>query len=129
MKKDIPFRKVEDVGMAVVREEQGWRVHLLNMKKEALDNVMISSRGYGKSAGEKQKTSILRHYFKMVPALASVAVETIIEDVFHLTNEYLVSFYVNGKLYDKKYIFVPDSIRDMHLTTIPILDKPGVLIM
>jgi len=31
-------------------------------------------------------------------------------------------------MYDKKYVFVKGSIDEMHFTTIPFLDRKGVMI-
>ncbi|MCB9178211.1 MAG: hypothetical protein H6590_02125, partial [Flavobacteriales bacterium] len=52
MRKDIPDPKVEGVAMAVVREkdedgEDAWYVYLINRNEHALENVLVSSRGYG----------------------------------------------------------------------------------
>jgi len=56
-----------------------------------------------------------------------VQVETIMPDVFHLNNEYWVSFYVESKIFDKKFIFVPDSIVEENLQPIVELGLDGVL--
>ena len=52
MRKDIQPPKVEGVAMAVVREadeegEQAWYVYLINQNDVVLENVLVSSRGYG----------------------------------------------------------------------------------
>ena len=54
-------------------------------------------------------------------------VEPIDESVFHLNNEYWVSFFIDGQLYDKKYIFVPESIIQENLSFILELELQGVL--
>ncbi len=128
MKKDIEFPKVEDVYLTVVRgDEELWHVYILNRNDNLLENVMITSKGYGRKNGKQQKTSILRH---MIPRLQSGEyglIEPIDPGVFHLNNEYWVSFFIDDQLYDKKYIFVPDSIVEDHLTFISELGKMGVL--
>ena len=67
MRKDIHAPKVEGVAMAVVREtdpegEPAWYVYLINQREEELENVLVSSRGYGELGGEARKTSEMRHF-------------------------------------------------------------------
>jgi hypothetical protein len=45
-----------------------------------------------------------------------------------LTNEYWLSFYIDNTIYDKKYIFLPESIVDDNLSKVPLVNKPGVII-
>ena len=134
MKKDLPENLVQDIGIAVVLESespqgQSWNVYLINLKDTALDTVLISSKGYGRKDGVDVKTSILRHALGNVPAKSTARVEAIDEQVFGLTNEYLLSFYIGGQIFDKKYIFVPESIVESNMVRIPLLNKPGVLIL
>src|SRR5690606_5583374 len=133
MKKDLPENIVEDISVAVVLErespsEQVWNVYLINEKEETIRNVMVSSKGYGIKDGKEVKTSILRHFIGDIDPNDYAKIEAIDEQVFGLTNEYWLSFYVNGTIYDKKYIFLPESIIDENLIKIPVLNKPGVLI-
>ncbi len=128
MKKDIDFPKVEDVYLTVVQGDNDmWHVYMLNRNNRTLENVMVTSKGYGKKQGKEQKTSVLRH---MIPKLTSgeyALIEPIDPGVFHLNNEYWVSFFIENQLYDKKYIFVPDSIVEDNLIFIAELGKKGVL--
>jgi hypothetical protein len=55
-------------------------------------------------------------------------VEPIMEEVFGLSNEYWVSYFANNVLYDKKFIFLPESIQEGNLITIPVIQKKGILI-
>jgi hypothetical protein len=134
MKKDIEIPKVEDVYVAVVQEDNGegemiWNVYLVNNKEEPLENAFVSSKGYLKEVtGKESKSSTLRHYFKDVAAKSSIKVEPIVSDVFKLTNEYFVSFYLNGVLFDKKFIFLSETINASNLSTVPLLEKEGVWI-
>lgn len=131
MKKDIAFPSVKNVSVAVVPDAgdtgSPWKVYLLNTGAETLTNVMVTSTGFGKKDDAEQKTSTLRYHFERVAANGSVAVELIDPAVFHLNNEYWVSFWIGTQLYDKRYLFVPDSLNEQHFTTIPILDKKGIL--
>lgn len=133
MKKDLPENIVEDVAMAVVLksespEVKNWTVYLINMKDVQLDNVLISSKGYGEKDGKPVKTSVLRHFLGDIKAGAFAGVEAIDPEVFGLTNEYLLSYYINGTIYDKKFIFLPESIVDENLIRIPLVNMPGVMI-
>jgi hypothetical protein len=133
MKKDIPENIVEDVAISVVLmsetpEAMSWTVYLINLKNEKLENVLISSKGYGEKDGKIVKTSILRHSLGDVQARSFKGVEAIDPQVFGLTNEYWLSYYINGVIYDKKFIFLPESIVDENLIHIPLVDKPGVMI-
>ncbi|MGB4398610.1 MAG: hypothetical protein WBJ10_04515 [Daejeonella sp.] len=133
MKKDFPKNIVENVSIAVVMESatpetKNWNVYLINMKDEPLETVLVSSKGYGEKDGETVKTSILRHSIGDIKARDYAVIEMIDEQVFGLTNEYWLSYYINGEIFDKKFIFVPESIVESNLIRIPVLNKPGVMI-
>ncbi len=133
MKKDLPENIVENIAIAIVMESATpesklWKVYLINLKNEALETVLVSSKGYGEKNGEKIKTSILRHSIGNVPSKSFAEIELIDEQVFGLTNEYWLSYYIGKQIFDKKFIFVPESIIDTNMTRIPLLNKPGVMI-
>ena len=128
MKKDIQMAAVTDVGVAAVHEEGDWKVYLINFKKEKLKNVIVSSSGYGSEINPGVKTSSLRFFFDEVGPSDFVIVETIMENLFELNNEYWVSFYIGDEIYDKRFIFVPGSIQVSNLIHISLLQKDGVLI-
>jgi uncharacterized membrane protein YhfC len=133
MKKDIDVPKVEGVSMAVVREldeddEIAWYVYLINTKDVGLENVLISSKGFGELEGEQRATSEMRHYLESLGPRSWARIERIVEDVFVLSNQYWLSFYVGERIYDRKYIFVAGSIHEEHFTNLPLMDVRGVLI-
>lgn len=133
MKADLPENIVENVSIAIVLDSETpeakvWKVYLLNLKDEALETVLISSKGYGERNGEQVKTSILRHSMGHIEAKSYAQVELIDEQVFGLTNEYWLSYYLGNQIYDKKFIFVPESIVESNMTKIPLLNKAGVMI-
>jgi len=132
MKKDITIPEVKNVTIAVTREknilnQDEWKVHLINNNQFPIDNTIVASNGYGEKGGEQQKTSTLRHFLETVPAKGSALVEPIDPHVFHLTNEYWVSYYVGMQIYDRRFVFVPDSICEENISFIKELDKEGVL--
>lgn len=134
MKKDISMPAVKDVYVAVVQEdnEEGgkvWNTYVINDKNEPIENVFVSSKGYLADAkGEETKSSSLRHFYKVVSAKSVQKVEIIIEDVFKLNNEYFVSFYHGTQLYDKKFVFLPETIKEENLSNVPVINKKGVWI-
>lgn len=133
MKADLPENHVEDISIAVVLESDSpeggdWQVYLINEKDVVLRNVMVSSKGYGLKDGQEVKTSVLRHFIGDLDRMDYARIEAIDPQVFGLTNEYWLSYYIDGTIYDKKYIFLPDSLVDENMTRIPILDKPGIMI-
>lgn len=130
MKKDIVIPKVEDLAIAIVPglEDDLWDVYLLNFKQTSITCVLINSTGYGEIEGEKVKTTTLRHFFEELPPLSCTLIEPIQDKLFSLANEYWVSFVIDELMYDKKYVFVHGSISKDHFTTVPFLDKKGVMI-
>lgn len=132
MKKDINFLPVEGVQVAIARQENelgqyDWRVFILNQNDTPITNVFVTSKGYGQKDAEEQKTSTLRHFFAEIKPGAHEIVETIMPDVFHLNNEYWVSYFISDQIFDKKFIFVPDSIIEENLVTVPLLGLEGIL--
>lgn len=133
MLKDIPKLEVENIVVAIVPEENEvaeeiWSVYLINLYDQKIEGVLVSSKGYGVRNGEEVKTSTLRHFIGKVESLDFAKIELIIKDVFGLSNEYWISFYLGKEIYDKKYIFLPESITEKNFTMIPFLNKKGVMI-
>lgn len=133
MKADLPENIVADVAITVVLmgetpEIGSWNVYVINLKNEPITNVLISSKGYGEKDGKQVKTSLLRHFVGDLAANTYAAVEAIDPQVFGLTNEYWLSYYIGSTIYDKKFIFLPESIIDSNLIRIPLLNKPGIMI-
>ena len=132
MRKDIEVPEVKNVLVAIVREvnelnQSIWSVHLINRNGFELENTLVASKGYGQVEGAQQKTSTLRHFLETVPANGTALIEPIQEELFHLNNEYWLSYYVGGQIYDKKFTFLPESITEENLSYIKEIDKEGVL--
>lgn len=133
MKKDLPENIVEDIAIAVALEKESvefktWYVYLINLKNVPIENVLITSKGYGEKDGEQVKTSTLRHMFPEVPGESFKLIEPIDEQTFGLSNEYWLSYYIGREIFDKKFIFLPESIVEANFIKIPVLNKPGVMI-
>ena len=137
MKQDISFDPVEGVSVAVIPADDAaltpdgqpiWQVYLLNHNDFPLSNVIVNAHGYGQQPdGEKVRTSTLRYLFEEVPPRAAVPVEPLDSALLHLNNQYWVSYYHGPRIFDKKFIFVPDSIVPDNFTHIGLLDRVGVL--
>lgn len=132
MKKDIEIPEVKNVRLAVARkknigESEEWQVHIINNNDHPIENTIVASKGYGEKNGEQQKTSTLRHFLETVEANSTMLIEPIDPAVFHLNNEYWVSYYVDNKIHDKRFVFVPDAICEANITFIKELEMEGVL--
>lgn len=129
MKADIVMPEVIGISVAVTKpqDKDMWEVFIINENTFDITNVMIMSSGYGVTEGEKQKTSVLRYFFDTVPAKSSQFVELLDQKLFHLTNQYWVTYYVDRTIHDKKYLFLPDSIVEENLINIPFVANKGVL--
>ena len=126
--------EVYGVYVAVVSEtnlegQKIWNAYLVNDKNEPIENVFVSSKGYLINVkGEESKTSMLRHFYKVVPAKSSQKIEVVIDDVLKLNNEYFVSFYHKDQLFDKKFVFLPETIKQENISVVPIIQKQGIWI-
>jgi hypothetical protein len=132
MIKDINIPEVKNVTLAVARkknigESDEWKVYIINKNDFPIENTLVASKGYGEKDGQEQKTSTLRHFLETVSANSCVLIEPIDPAVFHLNNEYWVSYYIGRQIYDKRFVFVPDAIREDNLTFIKELDMEGIL--
>lgn len=135
MREELKGPKVQGVAVAVIQElneidHQEYGVYIINYSKDILEGVIISSTGYGVNAnsGEKIKTSTLRHTMEVLLPDEAAKIEPIMQDLFGLSNEYWVSFWINDVMYDRKYVFPAESITENNMKQIEIFNKPGVII-
>lgn len=136
MREELKGPKVEGISVAVVQQlnelnEKVYNVYLLNLSEKIIEGVMISSRGYGRNikTGEEVKTAMLRHSIEVLLPNEAAKIEPIIEEVFGINNEFWVSFWNDSVMYDKKFIFLPESISEENMKEIPILGVRGVMII
>jgi hypothetical protein len=132
MIKDIKIPEVKNVTLAVARkknvgESDDWNVYLINNNDYPIENTLVASKGYGEKDGQPQQTSVLRHFLETVPARGIALIEPIDPALFHLNNEYWVSYYVDRQIFDKRFVFVPDTIREENISFIKELDMEGIL--
>jgi len=129
MRKDIEFPEVKEIYIAAVKEwdeaflNQSWNVYLINNSQLIMEVTIVVSRG---SKGDR-KTATLRHGLGVIEPKTHRKVEFIAEEVLPFKNEFLLSFFANGKLYDRTFVFEPYTIKDENLKEIPLLESEGVL--
>lgn len=129
MKEDIKIPKVQNVYVAAVKvfneafEAEEWNAYLINNKNEAIEMALIVSKGFD----ENRNTSSMRHKLEKLPAKSFAKIEFIQEEVLALNNQFQISFFVDGKMYEKTYFFRKNSINDKALREIPIIPNKGIL--
>jgi hypothetical protein len=135
MREGLLGPKVDNVAVAVVEEvneskEKMLYAYLLNLRDDIMEGIIVTSTGYGENAetGERVKTSTLRHSLEVLLPNEAAKIEPIMEDVLGLANEFWVSFWVNETMYDKKFVFLPESIDEKKMKVLPILGQKGVMI-
>ena len=128
MKKDIIVPKVKDVAVAVIEEQDEWAAYLINMNSVSIENTLVSSKGYGEINNKLKKTTSFSHFLGTIKKNSFKKVELINKSVLGLTNEFFITYYIDGLIYDKKYIFLPESIITENKTQIPLIDCKGVMI-
>ncbi|MCC6700160.1 MAG: hypothetical protein IT221_01455 [Fluviicola sp.] len=135
MREELKGPVVENVRIVVVPEknEEGaiqHYVYLLNLRDDIMEGIIITSKGYGENVetGEKVKTSTLRHSLEVLLPNEAAKIEPIMEEVFGLTNEYWVSFWADDVMYDKKFLFLPETINEKNYIEIPKLGGKGIMV-
>jgi len=134
MKADITIPEVENVFLAAIPEwsddfmEKVWNVYLVNDSDFDLEGVMVVSKAFGTIDGEMKKTSLLRHAFVQVPSVSVVKIEMIEKSVLALNNEFMVTFFKENTLYDKKFIFKKNTLNEDATEEVPILFVEGVIV-
>jgi hypothetical protein len=128
MNKDIPKPVVKNVTVVIKpgATDEHWSVYLVNFNPFPIKNIIVASEGYGKKEANREKTSVIRQYFEELPGESSLQIELIDPKVFHLFNEYGVTYYIDSEIYFKKFVFVPDSILSENLIYNTILEDKVV---
>lgn len=130
MKKDIQIPQVEGVYIAVVEEyneiykTDDWNAYIINEKDVDLEMILIVTRGYDAD----RETAVMRHKLDKLPAKSYAKAEWLQEDVFALNNEFRVTFFEGGKMYDKKYLFRKNTINKNAFREIPLMNTKGILV-
>ena len=134
MKDELKGPKVENVSVAIVEvlveNEKVYYAYLLNLREDIMEGIIVSTTGYGENAqtGGKIRTSTLRHCIELLLPNEAAKIEPIMPEVFGLSNEYWVSFWVNDVTYDKRFVFPAESICSENMQMINTLGQKGVII-
>lgn len=133
MKNDIIIPEVTDVLVAAVPRENGheeelWDIYIVNLRKAPLENVLITSQGYGEIEGKDKTTTVLRHFHQRIGTEDHLKVEPIQIELFGIKNEYWISFNYQDVMMDKRFIFQPNHISSDSLENVPVLNRPGVIL-
>ncbi|RIV34847.1 hypothetical protein D2V08_05595 [Flagellimonas lutimaris] len=129
MKKDIEIPVAKDVHVAVIREwndeflSKDWNAYLINNRTDIIEMAIVVSKGFDGDT----KTSTMRHGIGILEPKSFKKIELLQEEVLALNNEFFVTFFAENKLFEKRFLFPKHTITEDSLTTIPILDKEGVL--
>lgn len=129
MKKDIQERKATGIAIALIpTDEFAWDVYLLNLKEEAITNVIINCKGFGTRNGEAVQTSQMRYIVENIAPQTAKQIEPIPVELFDLSHQYWISFFDNNGLFDKKYILEANSFTEDRFTEIALLNAKGIFI-
>jgi len=129
VKKDIQIPIAEDVFVVAIHQwdeeklNKDWWVYLINNQKQALEATILVSKGYG----DGLKTSTIRHGFGTLEPKSATKVELLQEEVFKLSNEFFLTFFKDGKLFEKKFVFEPYQLSEENIADIPLVDEKGIL--
>lgn len=129
MKKDINIPKLEKVYVAAVKvyneafKVEEWNAYLINDKDEAIEMALIVSKGFD----ENKVTSTIRHKLEHLPAKSFAKIEFIQDEVLALNNQFQVTFFSEGKMYEKKYVFRKNSVNEKAMRELPIIPNKGIL--
>jgi hypothetical protein len=136
MKEELLGPKVENVGVAVIQSineenEKEYTVYLISLRDDIMEGIIVASTGYGENTttGEKIKTSTLRHGIEVLLPNEIAKIEPIMPEVFGLSNEYWVSFWVEEVLYDKRFVFPAESLIEENFKFLDAFKRKGVLLM
>lgn len=90
--------------------EESWEVYLINQGNLDFSNVLVTCKGYGIINNEERTTSTMRYFLGDVPTFSAKLIEPVNAELFVLHNEYFITFYMDGNIFDKKIIFPAHSI-------------------
>ncbi|SHI64411.1 hypothetical protein SAMN04488096_103156 [Mesonia phycicola] len=129
MKEDIKIPVVEGVYLAAVNAYNedyrvyDWYAYLINENNYPLETVLVVSKGYDK----KDKTSVMRHSLKVLAAKSFAKVELLQPDLLKLNNEFSVSFFAEGKMLHKNFIFKKNTVSNSTAKELPLMQEKGIL--
>ncbi len=133
MKKDIVIPEVKDVYVVALYEWNNdfntntWFVYLVNDTDVALEMPFVVSHAHGIINGEERKSASLRHSYPESSPYTAIRLEMILPDLLELNNIFMVTYFVNGKLFDKKFVFPAHSINENTQAMLPVIQLKGII--
>ena len=130
MKKDIIIPETKDVFMAVVKEYNeefqcdDWNAYLINDGDKDIEMAILVSKGYDED--KMIETSLMRKTIQKLPAKSFAKVELIQPDLFKLTNFFNTTFFIENEMYEKRFEFAKNTIKEGALRMIKQLNKEGI---
>ncbi len=88
---------------------------------------MVVSSASGMINNEERKTGSFRHAFNEVLPESAIKVELLENNVLQLNNHFMLTYFLNGKLYDKNFIFEANSINEENSTELHSINRLGVI--
>ena len=129
LKKDIKIPESKGIYIGVAREKNEesqimeWNAYLINDRDITIEMILIVSKGFDKEI----KTSKMRHTVKELQAKSFAKIEFLQEEVLSLTNEFAVTYFADGKMYERTFVFPENSIQESQLKELPIIKTQGIL--
>lgn len=129
MKKDIEIPEVKNVHVAAVREKHpeyqtmDWNAYIINDKEIPLEMVLIVSKG----SDNISATSVMRHSINVLPAKSYAKIEFLQEEVLKLANQFAVTFFAEGKMFERTYVFPENVILEKNIADLPVTEQKGIL--
>jgi hypothetical protein len=133
MKRDILIPNAHHLQCAAFQEwnealgAKVWYVYLVNPTEMEVQHVLVVSKAFGVVNNEQVTTSRLRHGYDKLPAQTAVRVEMLTDDVLALQNEFMVTYFYDNTLFDRKFVFKPNTINERGMREIDVLFRNGVL--
>lgn len=129
MRKDIDIPEVQDVYIAAIKElhpeykTEDWNAYIINDGNSPLEVVLIVAQGYD----DTDMTSHMRHTIAVLPAKGYAKIEFMEESIFRLNNFFSVTYFLDNKMYEKRWEFPANTIMDDNAIDVPVMHKKGVL--
>ena len=105
------------------------RETILKYIQENNINIIINSAAYTgvDKAEEDKKTATFRKKVDVLPAKSYAKIELLLDDILSINNVFNLTFFQNNSLFEKSFEFRKNSINEMALQKIPLMNIKGVL--
>lgn len=114
-----------------LKDPQGasiWEVVLMNVSNSVVQNLIISSSAQGWIDGASMQTDVNRKFVEVLKPQSFVKVEPLKNEVMQLKNTFVVSYSVEGQLFEKTFDFQKGDSTFNALEIIPVLEVEGLWI-